>query len=221
MSDSPITRKPAKLLLTEEEVPKLDYVPSYLSSSTLPETPEAEKAEPKDGVDDIEDRRSQVVKLRLRGHTFDEISTKLGVSTVTVRRDYAKYKEESKQTVVDFDKEDFIAMQISGLEDVIQLAQKEFDSIPRGAPQRLKCLDVIRNTRNDIAKLMSDAGLIEKIEKHQHIITQEVIHGWSPELKEAAAHAYLQASLRTQLPPPEPPELDIIDVEVVETPKEE
>lgn len=193
MADNKLQRKAGRLI-EEVEVKTTSWAPP---PDIIPE----DLTPPKKPTDDeILDRRNKVFQLRLRGLTYDAISEILNISVSTVKRDYDDAKKDAKQELTEFDREGFLSDTAKTVDDLIATAWIEYKTTPVGSPQRLKALDLIRTLTNDKFTMWADIGLIQRAaERHENVVTTQVIHGWTPELKEQVAKAYLGVTLTTQL----------------------
>jgi len=158
--------------------------------------------------EEIEDRRKQVARLRLRGLGYRSIAKILNVGHMTIKRDLEAIREENKRRVSGFEHAQMIGESLSVFEEVELRAWQDYHDADKGSVQRRQFLDVIQNARNNQIKLLTDIGLVSK-EPHKVDVTvrTDAIEHWSPEAQALVAMAILKAKLS---PPADPvPELVI------------
>lgn len=169
---------------------------------------------------EMEDRRAAVMKLRLRGHSFEEISKRLGVSYHVVRRDWEAVRLKEGEEVKDFDKNNFVKQTLMTYDDIAQAAWHEFEQANSGTKMKLDALREARAALGDKIKAMKELNVVvDAPQTVNHNISVDIVNTWTPEFQKKVAQSMLQASLTPQLSEPVPDdfESEIIDVEVVET----
>lgn len=167
-------------------------------------------------AEEVEERRSKVFQLRLRGHSYDYIASVMNLSAMTVKRDFDAITEENKDIVATFDKSNFVGETIATIDDVIARAWEDYNATLPGTTQRLKALDMVRLANLDRVRIMNECGVIQKqAEKHEHNVSVEVIQGWDPEVRQRAVEAILQGVLKTPLLEPVKDE-NVIDAVIIE-----
>jgi hypothetical protein len=175
-------------------------------------TPARKAAVRKATQEEMEERREKVLQMRLRGLSFEFIAANLGVSAVTVKRDYEAARESAKGLTQHFDKHQFLGETIAGIDDVIARAYEDYAAAQKGTTVSLKALDLIRVARADRVRIMTETGIIEKKpERVEQKISLELIHGWNEDVRKAAVDALLSGMLKTKLLEPIP-DANIIDV---------
>jgi diadenosine tetraphosphate (Ap4A) HIT family hydrolase len=182
--------------------------------------PKRSPAKPRKASDwEIAQRRKDVLRLRMRGNTYREIATTLGIGVNTVKSDLREVQEENAQRVKGFRQDHFVGETMTVFDDVIQHAWIEYARV--GPKDRLGALDLIRATANDRMKALMDVGLVHKAEqevKHTHVHELP----WSESVKQQVIQTMLNQALTPQalLPTPDPqhmPGKNIHEGEIVVT----
>lgn len=201
-ADEPPKKKKRKAVTAAAPAETIDPAPA--PTTALVKVGKKEKHE-------IDDRRQSVLKLRMRGLTYDEIASDLGISAVTVRRDIEALKKDSSDAIDNFDRKQFIIEQIATYDDIIARAWKEY-STAYDTKDRLKCLDTVRAAKNDRFRMLQECGFVHnEPQKVEHKITLDVLQNWDDNFRQAVAKSVLENMLTPQLPEPVP-EAEIIDV---------
>ena len=166
---------------------------------------------------DLDDRRREVEKLRLRGLSATAISKLLNVSQKTIYRDLEVIRETNLSLVSVTEKDEHLANALTRYREVEERAWAEYHSAPEGTPVRIKALDLIRVTQSDKIKALRDTGFIQTQAQQVEVrVEHKLEEVWSPELQAEVAQAMLDRALTPQLAEPIP-ESDVIDAEIVET----
>jgi hypothetical protein len=165
--------------------------------------------------DQEEDRRLRVLKLRLRGHSQQEIADALNVSLSTIKRDCIVVKEEYSTALSEEDRKTIVLETLSGFDDLLERAWYEYESAPRGSALKLKALDLARVIKGDKLKAMQECGLVNVAsEKVEHTVSFDVIKEWTDEFKHNVAKSMIENMLTKQLSPPVPEDvIEIVDAE--------
>lgn len=150
----------------------------------------------KGSLDEITDRRQQVIRLRLRGMGYRAIAKELGVGHMTVKRDLEAIAEETRTKMGKLEKDYVLAQSLSVYEEIETQAWDQFSRCAPGSTQRANFLQVVRSARNDQTKLLMDIGLIAKSPQEvRHTVTSKVIEGWTPAAQDLVALAIIKAGL--------------------------
>lgn len=163
---------------------------------------------------ELEDRRAAVVKLRLRGHSFEDIAERLEISSYTARRDWETLRLKEGEEVKDFDKGNFAIQTVMSYDDVFQAAWDQFERAAEGSKMKLDALKEVRSTLGDKIKAMKELGIIADTPQevnHNHI-SVGVINQWTPEFQQQISENILNGMLTPQLAAPVP---DIEDYEQI------
>lgn len=156
----------------------------------------------KGSLDEITDRRQQVIRLRLRGMGYRAIAKELGVGHMTVKRDLEAISEETRTKMGKLEKDYVLAQSLSVYEEIETQAWDQFSKSAPGSTQRANFLQVVRAARNDQAKLLMDIGLISKTPQEvRHVVTSKVIEGWTPAAQDLVALAIIKAGLTPAMEP--------------------
>lgn len=161
---------------------------------------------------EIDGRRRQVQKLRMRGMTVETISKLLKVSVGTVQRDLDAIAEENRKQLEGFTPEDYLAEDSAFYDDLLELGFQEFLAAKAGTPHRLRALDFLKNTRSERRQAYKDCGLIQD----QSInVNHEIEYKlpWDTETQRMIAETLLQRSLTAPSIEPQP---DYIEAEIVD-----
>jgi len=166
----------------------------------------------------VQERQRQVMQLRTRGYTYQNIANALGTSIATVQRDLEAVKSLGKSNFSEHDRDQFLTGLFSGYDDVIARC---WELHSEGTPdEKLKALNLVRQTLNDQKKALIDTGVIKK----EHQINQQVEIGlsnaWTPELKNEVIRAFMEAKLTKELEAPEP-YMDDEEVQYIEVSENE
>lgn len=160
-----------------------------------------------------ESRKLKVLRLKMRGCTLQEIAGELGISVSTVSRELEAIRELNKNRIEAFDMQAEVADTMASYDDLIEQAWVEYN-VPTSTPShRLKCLDYIRQAKNDKMRIMQEIGLVEtKPEQVDHSIKVDVINEWSESAQKQIAEAILQSMLTPITPMKQLEEAEIIDI---------
>lgn len=169
---------------------------------------------------EIEDRRSMVLQLRLRGHTIKEIANVFHVSVATINRDLSAVREKREFDIKNYNTEGFVVDTVAGYDDIIHRAWEMFAKTD--ADTKIKTLHLIRQTLNDRRKALQDTGVVKK-ESPQAAIGQQInlqiVGDMDEETKTKAVHAFLAGAMTPGLPEPTPDSddnEDFIEAEVLD-----
>jgi DNA-directed RNA polymerase specialized sigma24 family protein len=161
----------------------------------------------KSSREEIYERRQLVLRYRIKGMTFKQISKELGVGVMTVRRDLQEIKKHNAERVSQFERDEALGDCLQTYELIHQEAWDQYSRAPHGTAQRATFLNLVRAAENDRAKLLMDVGLIGrnavKVE-HSHK-ADEALQGLTDDAKKLIAMALLKA----QLSPPGEPVLEV------------
>lgn len=186
-------------LVEEEGVPKRKAArKTHNKSNKLKQTKKSSEWE-------IEQRRKDVLKLRMRGLNYHNIATTLGISVFTVRNDLAALQKEAKKRTDNFQAAAFVGEVVESLDDVIARAWEEFNANLIGTKGRTDALRLIQAANIDKLKVLIDVGLVSKVAQEvKHKVSMEL--PWDEGMKQAVIHQMLQRSLKPQnaLPTPDP-----------------
>jgi len=161
---------------------------------------------------EIEERRTKIQRLRLRGLGYENIAKLLGITAVMVERDMIAIADKNRKSIDNFQQNQFIAENLGVLDEVMERAWAEFSTAAEGTTHRLKSLDLVRSTQGDKMKALIDCGLIEK--EPQHIDVEHSFKlDWDPDFQDRVVAAMLLQATPSQLAEPTPDTTDIIDVE--------
>src|SRR5574343_520982 len=161
---------------------------------------------------EIDGRRRQVQKLRMRGMTVETISKLLKVSVGTVQRALDAISDENRKALDGFTPEDYLAEDSAFYDDLLELGFQEFLAAKAGTPHRLRALDFLKKARSERRQAYKDCGLIQD----QAInVNHEVEYKlpWDEETQKQIAEALLRRSLTAPSIEPEP---DYVEAEIVD-----
>lgn len=147
---------------------------------------------------EVQQRRKDVLRLRMRGHAYSEIATKMGISVNTVKNDLHAVREENEMQVKGFSQEHFIGETMTVYDDIMARAWEEYFACQPGAKNRIAALDLIRATQGDKFKALADVGLVDKKEqevKHRHVHEMP----WNDAVQQQVVNALIGQSLTPQL----------------------
>lgn len=145
---------------------------------------------------EIEIRRKEVIKLRMRGLGLRTIAKELGVGHMTIKRDLAAIAEETRQKMEQLDRDHLLADCVSVYEEIEKNAWDQYHRCANGTQMKAQFLNVVRSARNDQVKLLTDIGMIAKAPQEvKHTITRDVIQHWSPAAQDLVAMAIIKAGL--------------------------
>lgn len=167
---------------------------------------------------EMDDRRKQVVRLRMRGLGYRSIAKILGIGHMTVKRDLEAIRDANQKRVTQFEHEQTIGECLSVFEEVELKSWEQFDAMPLGSQHGAKYLEQIQDARNNQIKLLTDIGLIrrEPAKVDLRVRTEAIAH-WTPEAQDLVAMAIIKAKLS---PPKEPRPDRIIEAHVEPEPTE-
>jgi len=163
---------------------------------------------------EIDERRTQVEKLRFRGLGVAQIAKVMGLDPKMVSRDLVAVRDKNRANISEMEQNAYIGEALNVLSEVQQKAWEEYHSTPDAKRQnRLKALDLIRSIEKDKLNALLDTGVIEKKEDpkqidHKHTLSLD----WNDEMRDKVANALLEQSLKTPVLAP------VIDATVVEAP---
>lgn len=171
---------------------------------------------------EVNERRIQVQRYRLRGMTYAQIAELLDVSVMTIRRDLEAIREENKEKVDSLQKNEFIGESLSVFDNLQDRAWAEYTAEGTTPQIRLKALDLIRVIQGDKTKVLTDCGLIHKEENNKDKkveVEHKIALPWDEQTKSDVAKALLETALNTDLEEPEyiEAELEEDDYEEEET----
>lgn len=172
----------------------------------------------------IEKRRLNVLHMKLRGLSFNDISQNLGVSQRTIVRDYEIIRKENARLISNADKKEIIADALAEYDDLIQKAWQEHEASPKGTMLRLKSLDLVRVLKHDKLNTLKDCGILDTVvEKVEHKYTFGLEQWNDPAFRNLVAEKILMATINPGTAPEtaqlEAPK-DIVDAEVIEIKEE-
>lgn len=158
---------------------------------------------------EIEERREQVQKLRLRGISIRSIAKIVQVSPNTVQRDLAAIRSRNSTALEQFEQNEHVGEALSRFEEVEERAWSEYHAAKKPS-EKLSALNLIRTVQNDKLKALIETGFIQKdtpkaVVEHTHKID------WTPDMQDRIAEALLESTLNPQLEEPYP-DAEIIDV---------
>lgn len=200
-------------LLTKQEVAGRFFgTPDSAGLRNLPKKKKntlSKKLRRKASQDEIQDRRKQVLRMRLQGHGYRSIAEKLEIGHMTVKRDLEVIRQENRQKVTQFERDGLLAETISVYENVEAEAWLQYRSGGTNAAQKARFLDVVRAARGDQVKLMTELGFLQKAPAQvQHMVKADVISHWTPEAQDLVALALV----RGMTTPAAEPTREVIDV---------
>jgi hypothetical protein len=163
---------------------------------------------------EIENRRKQAYKLRMRGISLPNIAKLLKVSVGTVHRDLAAIAEANREALKGFTPDDFLAEDKAFYDELIELGYQEYLNSKTNTPQRFRALDFLRITRNDRRQAHIDCGLLNENIKIDHKVTYDL--PWDEATQKIIAEELVKRSLDTALLEPIPDE-NIIEAEYTES----
>ena len=172
----------------------------------------------KSSQNEIEERRRDVVRLRMRGLGLRNIAKELGVGHMTIKRDLAAIQEQTKERMSKLDRDIIIAESVSVYEEIETQAWDQFHRCGSGTSMKAQFLNVVRAARNDQIRLLTDIGMITRAPQEvKHTVKTDVISHWSPAAQDIVAMAIIKAGLsQPGAPVPEErqlPEPNVLDVE--------
>lgn len=168
---------------------------------------------------EIDERRKQVIRLRMRGLGYRAIAKVLGVGHMTVKRDLEAVREENAKRVTRFEQEQTIGECLSVFEEIELKAWEQFDAMPLGNAHGAKYLAEIREARDRQIKLLTDVGLIRKEPNKVDVtVNTDALQHWTPEAQDIVAMAIIKTKLQA---PAEPRPDRVIEAHVSEPEEKE
>lgn len=155
------------------------------------------------------DQKREIYRMRLMGHTQDEIATKLSISRRAVVHALSEIKAANQKMVDEFDQAQFVGETMAVLAEVEHRAWQEYAKYEYGEGRfedkhRLEALNIVRNARKDMLEAMLEVGHVARPTQevqHTHVVQQLP---WSDDLKEAVIKQMLESTLTPQLALPTP-----------------
>lgn len=194
----------------EEQEDSKEEVLTRPTPTLPPPSPKMMKRSQKMTKVEIEQRRKQVRKLRLRGLSISNIAKLLTVSVGTIQRDLDAIVEESRKELANFTPNDYLAEDKAFYDELIELGYSEFMSAKPNTPQRIRALEFLRQARGDRRQAYKDCGLIQNQDVN---VQHEVVYNlpWNDDVQKVIAVELLKRSLSA---PPQEPQLDtnIVDI---------
>lgn len=166
---------------------------------------------------EISERRHKIQKLRLKGHTYTEISQMLEIPLATVGRDMDQIQKAARDRITLMQQNEVLGTTLSVLEEVRDKAWEQYDYEGNNGLMRLKALDLIRNIEKDAVEILKDCGVIgpRPPTKVEHTFKLD-LPNWDARAKEAFANALISRALPPLAEPEaDPNEAPIIDVEPI------
>jgi transposase len=173
--------------------------------------------------DDIKERQKQVGCYMAQGKSYREIALLLGVGHNTVKRDVDAIREENRKGIAGFNKEEILRESIATYKMVVECAWKEYYNAPATAlKERQKFLQQAVDAQTAHDELLQNIGFIEQAPQETVVkVSQEVLHGMTPEAQDIIVLALLQAQMKP-LAEPRPDKLledgSTIEAEFTEKP---
>jgi hypothetical protein len=209
----------------DPDIPDLDLIMDEIEANTdqpQPTPPSEDVAIEKRTTDDIDDRRQLVWDLRQRGKSYRDISAILidkgyerGTSISTVKSDIDHMRRKGREQIEFHDREDYLASHVSVFRDIRTAAWSVHD---RGDfDQKIKALNLIRQTTNDERKALQDTGVVRKENQVQESVQIGLVAKWDDSDVGVAAGALIASTLNLHLAPST---LDIEDAEIIEEEEE-
>lgn len=157
----------------------------------------------KSSKEEMYERRQLVMRMRLRGMTYKTIAKKLGVGTMTVRRDLAALRKDTAERVSKFDRDYALGECLDTYEAIHEEAWDQYHRCCDGSPARAQFLNIIRVAENDRVKVLMDVGMIgrEAVKVEHNHKADEALRGITKDAQQLVAMALLKAQLQ---PPKEP-----------------
>lgn len=151
---------------------------------------------------EVMQRRKDVLRLRMRGHSYKEISDKLKISVNTVKNDLNAVRDDAEKQVKGFRQEHFVGETMTVFDDIMARAWEEYFACALGSKQRIAALDLVRVTQNDKFKALADVGMITKASQE---VTHRHVHEmpWDEHLQQQMIQLMISRSLTPQLESPE------------------
>jgi len=145
---------------------------------------------------EIELRRLEVARQRLRGKSIVEIANDMNYSEVTIKNDLDAVYEARKEYLTQFSQVDFVNQSLAIFQELERRAFNQMDFIPAGDSRHSKFINDIRNTRQSMIGLLQDAGLVRKESPEVKVnVTMEVLNGWSPKQIDIVSESILDAAI--------------------------
>jgi len=172
---------------------------------------------PRASKEEIEERRKQVARLRMRGLGYRAIGKLLSVGHMTIKRDLEAIRENNKEKVTTLDRSEHVGESLSVFEEVELRAWQDYHTAQAGSQQRQKFLAEVQEARKNQTRLLTDLGVVSRAPLESVIkVSAEVIQGWSSSAQDLVALAILKSQLKPLAEPREDKMLEednIIDVQ--------
>jgi len=155
---------------------------------------------------EVEQRRLMVMRMRMRGLTYQQISQEMSISFLTIKKDLDAIREDNAKKIGRLERNYALGEAVSTYEEIRTRAWEEYNDPTTNATTRAKYLEIVRSAQNDQTKLLMDVGLISKAPaKHEHVVATDVISHWTPAAQDLIAMAvikskYLKPPIQKVLP---------------------
>tara|TARA_R100001594_G_scaffold28869_1_gene54199 strand:- start:3637 stop:4200 length:564 start_codon:yes stop_codon:yes gene_type:complete len=159
-----------------------------------------------------DERREQILRLKMSGKSNRVIARTLNVSVGTVKNDLQVIRQNNGKRFTSEDVSEYLGISLKVFEEVEIHAWQEYHECAPGTAGRIKALDLIRNARKDGISLRQEVGMIQRApEKREVEVTSTTtITQLDPQVRRALADALIDAHCTTALPAPEPNEIILI-----------
>lgn len=182
----------------------LPGVPKRKPGKRIAAPTQQQMALPRKSTDyEIQERRTKVQRLRLRGLSAGSIAKLLGITPITVKRDLEAIQRVNVAQIDEFQQNQFVGESLVVFNEIMERGWSEYSSVPEGHPMRIKSLDLIRTTQNDKLRVLQETGMVRREPAIlEHRLSFDL--PWDEEVKHAVAEALLHRRLVPQLPEPTP-----------------
>jgi len=155
----------------------------------------------KSSREEMEERRQMVMRLRLKGMPYKSIARKLGIGTMTVKRDLERLREDVAEKVTQFERDYALGECLQTYERIHQEAWDQYERCEHASDGRAKFLNLIRAAENDRVKVLMDVGLIGReavkvTHEHEHRAADNALKGITKDAQQLIAMALLKAQLQ-------------------------
>jgi hypothetical protein len=110
--------------------------------------------------EELERRRVEAQRLRIRGLTYTQIARELAVDVATIRRDFEAIRMANRERLHALTPQDLAAQCEETYNELERRLWAEYESAPENSRHRLNALDLLRLTVNDRVRCLRDCGLI-------------------------------------------------------------
>lgn len=146
---------------------------------------------------ELAERRQLVIRMRLKGMTLREIAKELCCGYMTIKRDLDAVRQEVSEKVSQFDRDYALGKSMSVYEQIELEAWQQYYGCSPGSTGRAQFLNLVRTTRNDQVKLLTEVGLISKAptQVQHNFEANQVLKDWTEDAKRIVSLAIIRSQM--------------------------